>query len=132
MTCEWTRDYLNQSKICLTALYRYSGYFKLINMKKYHRLRLLSNITEAIEMTLFILWGLSILFIESFIGLLIYYMVGIIPILFIWRKHIVKKHLKKKVYATICIFNRLLIDSISVLRARNKSKKEEKAFKQSS
>ena len=37
-----------------------------------------------------------------------------------------------KVYATICIFNRLLIDSISVLRARNKSKKEEKAFKQSS
>ena len=45
---------------------------------------------------------------------------------------IVKKHLKKKVYATICIFNRLLIDSISVLRARNKSKKEEKAFKQSS
>lgn len=129
---KWTRDYLNQSKICLTALYHYSGYFKLINMKKYHRLRLLSNITEAIEMTLFILWGLSILFIESFIGLLIYYMVGIIPILFIWRKHIVKKHLKKKVYATICIFNRLLIDSISILRARNKSKKEEKAFKQSS
>lgn len=101
-------------------------------MKKYHKLRLLSNLIEIIEMALFILWGLSILFIESFIGLLIYYIIGIIPILFIWRKHIVKKHLKKKIYATICIFNRLLTDSISVLRTRNKSKKEEKAFKQSS
>jgi hypothetical protein len=120
---------LTRVRYCLTALYHYSGYFKLINMKKYHRLRLLSNLIEIIEMILFILWGLSILFIESFIGLLIYYVVGIIPILFIWRKHIVKKHLKKKIYATICIFNRLLIDSISVLRAHNKSKKEEKAFK---
>ena len=101
-------------------------------MKKYHKLRLLSNLIEIIEMALFILWGLSILFIESFIGLLIYYIIGIIPILFIWRKHIVKKHLKKKIHATICTFNRLLTDSISVLHVRNKSKKEEKAFRQSS